>query len=1742
VYPLIAYVIFRTSIFRVLFRTSTAALIGLFFFSLSIPASGEEIWRTVQQAPLVKSRQEAWIRPAKSRLIEMDIPAWSNAMKRVPVENLALAAAPSEIITLPMPDGTSARFRITESSVMAPELAAKFPEIKTFVGVGIDDPAASVRLDWTPQGFHGQILSPNGSVYIDPYSKGDQSLYSVYFKQDLQRSSDFQCTVRDREPAPFASRQSVTPLRAGPTLRTYQLACAATAEYTAFHGGTVTQAQAAIVTAINRINGVYEVEVGIRLILVADNGQLVYTNAVADPYTNNDGDAMLDENQANVDTIIGTGNYDIGHVFSTGGGGIAGLGVVCVISRKAQGVTGQASPIGDPFYIDYVAHEMGHQFNADHTFNSETSSCGGNRNASTAFEPGSGSTIMSYAGICGADNLQGNSNPYFHSISFDQIIAYIASEACDTQSGTGNSAPTVSAGNNYVIPANTPFILSAEGSDINGDSLTYCWEERDLGIATTLAAADNGSSPLFRSFSPTTNSWRTFPRLSNILNGTSSLGEKLPTTSRAMNFRVTARDNKPGGGGVNTDDMMVTVSTNSGPFVVTVPNTAVTWSSQQTVSWNVAKTTGTPVNASSVDIHLSIDGGFTWPYVLALGTPNDGSESVILPNIVATNSRIKVQGSNNIFFDVSNVSFGITTGTPLSRIIVESITFTNETCADSNGALDPNEYADARVVLRNIGSLHATNVSASILTTTNVTSLSGAQSYGTLFAGGASVTQSFTVISSGGCGASVRLLTSIAIGTNHFGILTNSIILGPQVSVTFENASAIAVPVAGDTIGQADPYPSIINVSGFIGNIVNMTVTISGMSHTYPDDVDVLLVGPGGQKVMLMSDVGGSVDINGVQLIFNDSGESLPNSTAISSGTYRPTNSGTSDPFDSPAPASPYSTALGSFSNTNPNGVWSLYIMDDTSGDSGTFSGGWSLNIDAPFVGCCTQAVVAPILSVSPSNLSFGVMATGTTAQLSFTVGNVGGGILTGTVSAVGSPFSLPFSSSLFIPSAGSTNVIVQFSPGTTNAAISNVIFLSNGGGRTNLITGQGGILPAAAFMASPTNGTTGWPVMFIDSSLGSITNRLWNFGDGASINTFATNVVHTYQTAGVYTVSLAVSGPLGVSTNVKVNAIEVVDPPLLAVTPSNLMFGIAATGTTVMLDFTVANNGGSTLTGSVSLGAGAFNLTPTSFTVAASSSTNVTVEFTPPSEGMFSNPVVFASNGGGSANVVMGEGVIPVSAVFTASPTSGLAPHIVMFEDISTGTITNRLWIFGDGESTNTLMTNVVHTYQTTGVFNVSLVVDGPLGVSSNEIAGYIHVTTPALITVTPPELLFGVIPTGFNKHLSFDVGNAGGIVLTGTVSISGGPFTLPFSSALNILPGDSTNVFVEFETDVLGIFSNEVVFLSNGGASTNVVSGEGAIKPVATFTASPTNGLAPQLVAFEDTSTGTISNRAWNFGDGEFTNTLSTNLVHNYQTAGVFTVSLLISGPLGVSSNVQNELIVVTNILFSDLAVFLAAVPEMVTTNQILRYDVLLTNSGPEAALGLVLTNTPSPVAVFDELLSSGECVETNGVIICTMAPLPSGSATSLVISVAIDSGATGFITNRAAVSSSHMDTNESDNTSIAVTLIQDFDGDGSPDFADDDDDGDTVSDEDEFIADTDATDSNSYHRILSIAQPLLTEVTFPSSTGRIYYMEVSTNLPDYEWIMTGSNVPGIGGVMTLFETNAVDALHYRIGVQMP
>jgi hypothetical protein len=630
------------------------------------------LWHEVDVDALGTKQADRIVTPLAYRVFQLDEAALGDLLERAPLEftDAAKTGAPV-VLPIPMPDGSLQRFRIQESPVMEPELAARFPLIRTYVAQGVDDPAATARLDLTPLGFHAQILSPGGAVYVDPYRRGDTSLYTAYFKRDLVRErDDFRCLVEDTADA--AAKLGAPSAVTGQTLRTYRLALACTGEYSAAVASlsgqplSVDTSMAAITTSVNRVVGIYEVEVAVRMVLVANNAAIVYTNGGTDPYTNNSGSAMLSENQANVDQVIGTPNYDIGHVFSTGGGGVASLGVVCKSAQKARGVTGLSQPVGDGFDVDYVAHEMGHQYGGNHTFNGTQSNCAFNRNASTAYEPGSGSTIQAYAGICGSVNLQPHSDPYFHAISFDEIVAYTSSGAgnnCPVQTSTGNLEPAVDAGLAYTIPVNTPFELTAaSASDPNGDALTYCWEELDLGPQLNNMTVDNGSSPIFRSFNPSASPTRVFPQVSSLVNNSTVIGEVLPTTNRTMTFRCTVRDNRAAGGGVAFDATTVTSTTSAGPFAVTAPNAATTWAggSSQTVTWNVAGTSGGAVNTPNVSILLSLDGGLTFPVVLLASTTNDGSQSVMVPNAATSQARIKVKGAGNVFFDISNASFTIT--------------------------------------------------------------------------------------------------------------------------------------------------------------------------------------------------------------------------------------------------------------------------------------------------------------------------------------------------------------------------------------------------------------------------------------------------------------------------------------------------------------------------------------------------------------------------------------------------------------------------------------------------------------------------------------------------------------------------------------------------------------------------------------------------------------------------------------------------------------------------------------------------------------------------------------------------------------------------------------------------------------------------------------------------------------------------------------------------------------------------
>jgi hypothetical protein len=554
---------------------------------------------------------------------------------------------------IPMPDGTIQQFRVVNSPIMTPALQRVIP-VQTYAGYGLNDRYAHIRFDLGPNGFHGYVMSPEGDVVIEPMRQGDQNGVISYYRRDNLEPSSFTCSTRDGRSSMGGDGGSQ--IQFASNLKTYRLAMNATGEYTSFFGG-VANATNAVVTSVNRVVGVYEIDFAISMTLVYNK---CWPDGATDPFTNNSGGTMLGQNQTNLDTVVGNANYDIGHVFSTGGGGVAGLRVVGVTGQKSRGVTGLPAPVGDNFDIDYVAHEMGHQYGGNHTFNGTTSSCGGgNRVASAAYEPGSGSTIMAYAGICGAENLQAHSDAYFHTKSYDEIIAWRNNAGSGgTTTSIPNSPPTADAGPDFAIPLNTPFKLTAGGTDPDNDPLTYCWEQFNLGQQGP--GINTATSPLFRSKNPLTTGTRFMPALATVLANATDQWERIPDQARNLTFRCTVRDNKPGGGGSNYDSVIVAAAGTT--FSVTSPNTAVTWAggSTQTVTWNVG---GGSVSAN-VNIVLSTNGGTSYgtggATIVLANTPNDGSETITVPNVSTTQARIFVEASNGTFYDVSNQNFTIT--------------------------------------------------------------------------------------------------------------------------------------------------------------------------------------------------------------------------------------------------------------------------------------------------------------------------------------------------------------------------------------------------------------------------------------------------------------------------------------------------------------------------------------------------------------------------------------------------------------------------------------------------------------------------------------------------------------------------------------------------------------------------------------------------------------------------------------------------------------------------------------------------------------------------------------------------------------------------------------------------------------------------------------------------------------------------------------------------------------------------
>jgi subtilisin-like proprotein convertase family protein len=637
-----------------------------------------ELWTKVSLEKIAGlEKMERASVPSVYQIMHLNLNAFKQSLVGAPLDTEGTFS--NTIVSFPNSEGELFRFRVYEAPIMEKGLEDRYPDIKSYVALGIDNPTVKLRFSVTLFGLHVMSLSGDeGTYYIDTYTK-DLNNYIVYSRKNLHAVRTFACHFQDNHEEIAEQNRSAFDNQTFATdgiFRQYRLAMACTIEYAAFHvnaaglnAGTLAQKKAAVLAAMNvtmtRVNGIYERDMSLRMNLVANNDVIIFIDS--DSFSNDSAGFLINESQFVIDGAIGSANYDIGHTVSTGGGGLAGLGVVCNNSNKARGITGSPSPVGDPYDIDYVAHEIGHQFGGPHTFSSNDDTTGncdsGNVSNANAVEPGSGSTIMAYAGIC-EENVQSNSDPYFHAASIARMnTVMIGTGNCAPQAPNGNNPPVIAALSNYTIPRGTAFMLTGSATDSNaGASLTYCWEQTDAVPGTNFPSSSQTSGPVYRSRNPSTSPTRYMPQMSDILAGNlTPTWEVTPNVARTLNFALTVRDNQvPTGGQTARANMIVTIDDTRGPLTVTSQSTSgisYPTGSVQTVTWTVNNTNTSPGGAN-VDILITNDNGLTWTTLLA-NTPNNGSANVTMPTTASPFCRLMVKASNNIFFHVNSATFAV---------------------------------------------------------------------------------------------------------------------------------------------------------------------------------------------------------------------------------------------------------------------------------------------------------------------------------------------------------------------------------------------------------------------------------------------------------------------------------------------------------------------------------------------------------------------------------------------------------------------------------------------------------------------------------------------------------------------------------------------------------------------------------------------------------------------------------------------------------------------------------------------------------------------------------------------------------------------------------------------------------------------------------------------------------------------------------------------------------------------------
>ena len=654
-------------------------LFSLFLvFSSTLYAQTGKIWKEVSKNEVTQTNKnvERESFPQEIKLFQVNVDAIKQSLLSAP--DRFSRTKSNTIISLPNVKGAMEKFEVFEASNFDSDLQAQYPSIRSYVGIGLDDKNAQIRLSVDPNGIQTMVFrAGKQSEFMEPYSQ-DGSVYAVYNSSRSKGKLPFTCSTEDHAVINDINPQA---LRANNgVLKTLRLALSCNGEYANYFGATSSAQVANVLAAFNatmtRVNGVFENDFAVHMNIVAQSTNVIYYDPATDPYSttlsawNTQLQIALNTTLTGPSTALAANNaaYDVGHMFgASGGGGNAGcIGCVCVNgvasgtgATKGRGITSPADgvPAGDTFDIDYVAHELGHQFGANHTFSMSLEGTGVN------VEPGSGSTIMGYAGITGSTDVQQNSDDYFAYRSIAQVQTNLLTKTCPTTTAITHGAPVMNAGSDWTIPKSTPFKLTGSGTDPNNDPLTYCWEQNNSAtVAFTGVSLTNTTSPNWRSRTPETTPVRYMPKLASVLSNTLTADyESVSSVARTLNFTLTGRDNVANGAQTGTDEMIVNVSGSVGPFDVTSQATdGISWTqgSTQTITWTVNGTTGL-VGSANVDIMLSLDGGQTFTTTLASNTLNDGSEQITVPNVAAPFCRIMVKPTGNIYYDINTKDFAV---------------------------------------------------------------------------------------------------------------------------------------------------------------------------------------------------------------------------------------------------------------------------------------------------------------------------------------------------------------------------------------------------------------------------------------------------------------------------------------------------------------------------------------------------------------------------------------------------------------------------------------------------------------------------------------------------------------------------------------------------------------------------------------------------------------------------------------------------------------------------------------------------------------------------------------------------------------------------------------------------------------------------------------------------------------------------------------------------------------------------